>query len=76
MLRIDAEILRDSSLMRSLFELRSIIEVEAAGLAAVRRNRKHLAAIKSAMQALDSSEATDSSADADIEFHRAIVQAS
>ena len=74
-LRIDAEILRDSSLMSSLFELRSIIEVEAAGLAAVRRNRKDLAAIKTAMQALYSSEGPDSSADADIEFHRAIVQA-
>lgn len=74
-LRIDAEILRDGSLMSSLFELRSIIEVEAAGLAAVRRNRKDLAAIKTAMQALYSSEGPDSSADADIEFHRAIVQA-
>ena len=57
-LRIDAEILRDNSLMRSLFELRSIIEVEAAGLAAVRRSRSDLAAIKSAMLALDSSEAS------------------
>jgi DNA-binding FadR family transcriptional regulator len=74
-LRIDAEILRDNSLMRSLFELRSIIEVEAAGLAAVRRSRGDLAAIKSAMLALDSSEGVESSADADIEFHRAIVQA-
>ena len=74
-LRIDAEILRDSSLMSSLFELRSIIEVEAAGLAAARRNRKDLAAIKTAMLALYSSERSETSADADIEFHRAIVQA-
>ncbi len=74
-LRIDAEILRDESLMSSLFELRSIIEVEAAGLAAARRNRKDLAAIKTAMLALYNSEGSDSSADADIEFHRAIVQA-
>jgi GntR family transcriptional repressor for pyruvate dehydrogenase complex len=74
-LRIDAEILRDNSLMSSLFELRSIIEVEAAGLAAARRNRKDLTAIKTAMEALYSSEGSESSADADIEFHRAIVQA-
>ena len=74
-LRIDAEILRDESLMSSLFELRSIIEVEAAGLAAGRRNRKDLAAIKTAMLTLYNSEGSDSSADADIEFHRAIVQA-
>ena len=60
-LRIDAEILRDSSLMSSLFELRSIIEVEAAGLAAARRNRKDLAAIKTAMLALYSSERSETS---------------
>jgi GntR family transcriptional repressor for pyruvate dehydrogenase complex len=74
-LRIDAEILRDGTLMSSLFELRSIIEVEAAGLAAARRSRNDLAAIKTAVHALYSSEGSESSADADIEFHRAIVQA-
>ena len=75
-LRIDAEILRDRSLLRSLFELRAIIEVAAAGLAAARRNRKHLAAIKSALHTLNDSQGSDGSADADIEFHRAVVQAS
>jgi GntR family transcriptional regulator, transcriptional repressor for pyruvate dehydrogenase complex len=74
-LRIDAEILRDRSLMSSLFELRSIIEVEAAGLAAARRSRADLAAIKTALHALYSSEGSESSADADIAFHRAIVHA-
>ena len=33
-LRLDTEILRDRSLFANLFELRSILEVEAAGLAA------------------------------------------
>lgn len=74
-LRIDAEILRDKSLLRSLFELRAIIEVEAAGLAAARRSRKHLAAIKNALQTLYNSQGLDGAADADIEFHRAVVQA-
>ena len=74
-LRIDAEILRDQSLMGSLFELRSIIEVEAAGLAAARRSRADLAAIKSALDAFCSSEGSESATDADIEFHRAIVRA-
>ena len=73
-LRIDAEILRDRSLLSSLFELRAIIEVEAAGLAAARRTRKDLVEIKNALHALDS-ERFDSSVDADIDFHRAIVQA-
>jgi GntR family transcriptional regulator, transcriptional repressor for pyruvate dehydrogenase complex len=74
-LRIDAEILRDRSLMSSLFELRTIIEVEAAGLAAARRSRADLAAIKSAMEALYSNETSGSATEADIKFHRAIVRA-
>jgi GntR family transcriptional repressor for pyruvate dehydrogenase complex len=75
-LRIDAEILRDKSLFRSLFELRSILEVEAAGLAAARRTRKHLASINDALQMLYDSQDTPRSVDADLEFHRAIARAS
>ena len=74
-LRIDAEILSDRSLMGSLFELRAIIEVEAAGLAAARRNRNDLVTIKSALEALSRNEESYSSPDADIEFHMAVAQA-
>ena len=74
-LRIDAEILRDQSLMSSLFELRSIIEVEAAGLAAARRSRADLAAIKRALDAFYSGEGSESATNADVEFHRSIVRA-
>jgi GntR family transcriptional regulator, transcriptional repressor for pyruvate dehydrogenase complex len=48
-LRLDPEMLRDRSLFANLFELRSILEGEAASLAAARRGRKHLAAIKAAI---------------------------
>jgi DNA-binding FadR family transcriptional regulator len=75
-LRLDAEILRDRSLFANLFELRSILEVEAAGLAATRRGRKHLTAIAAALQRLYDSQRTPQSVDADLEFHRAIARAS
>ena len=75
-LRIDPEILRDKSLFTNLFELRAILEVEAAGLAATRRSPKHLTAIKDALQALYDSQGSGRSVDADLEFHRAIARAS
>jgi len=75
-LRLDAEILRDRSLFANLFELRSILEVEAAGLAAARRGRKHLTEIGAALQRLYDSQRTLQAVDADLEFHRAIARAS
>jgi GntR family transcriptional regulator, transcriptional repressor for pyruvate dehydrogenase complex len=75
-LRLDAEMLRDRSLFASLFELRSILEGEAASLAAARRGRKHLAAIRAALKRLDDSQGTPTSVEADLEFHRAIALAS
>ncbi len=75
-LRIDAEVLRDRSLFANLFELRAILEVEAAGLAASRRSRKHLTAISDALQALYDSQDSGLSVEADLEFHRAIARAS
>ena len=75
-LRLDTEILRDRSLFANLFELRSILEVEAAGLAAGRRGRKHLTAIGAALQGLYESQGTPQAVEADLEFHRAIARAS
>jgi GntR family transcriptional repressor for pyruvate dehydrogenase complex len=74
-LRIDTEIWRDTRLFSNLFELRSILEVEAAGLAAARRTRSQLAEIKKALQELRL-QALEYSVDADLEFHRAIARAS
>ena len=76
LLRIDTEILRDRSLFANLFELRAILEVEAAGLAAARRNRKHLGMIHDALQMLYDSQGSERSVDADLEFRRAIARAS
>jgi len=75
-LRLDVEILRDRSFFANLFELRSILEVEAAGLAAARRGRKHLTAIGAALQRVYNSQGTPQAVDADLEFHRAIARAS
>lgn len=75
-LRLDTEILRDRSLFANLFELRSILEVEAAGLAAGRRGRKHLTAIGVALQGLYESQGTPQAVEADLEFHRAVARAS
>jgi GntR family transcriptional regulator, transcriptional repressor for pyruvate dehydrogenase complex len=75
-LRLDKEILRDKSLFANLFELRSILEVEAAGLAAARRGRKHLTAIGAALRRLYDTQRTPQAVDADLEFHRAIARAS
>jgi GntR family transcriptional regulator, transcriptional repressor for pyruvate dehydrogenase complex len=75
-LRLDAEMLRDRSLFANLFELRSILEGEAASLAAARPGRKHLAAIKTALKRLRDSQGTPQSVEADLEFHRAIALAS
>jgi DNA-binding FadR family transcriptional regulator len=75
-LRLDAEMLRDRSLFANLFELRSILEVEAAGLAAARRSRKHLTAIGAALERLYNSQGTPKAVEADLEFHRAIARAS
>jgi GntR family transcriptional repressor for pyruvate dehydrogenase complex len=75
-LRLDAEMLRDRSLFANLFELRSILEGEAAGLAASRRGRKHLAAIETALQRLYDSQGMPQAVDADLEFHRTIALAS
>jgi DNA-binding FadR family transcriptional regulator len=75
-LRLDAEILRDRSLFADLFELRSILEVEAAGLAAARRGRKNLAAIHEALQQLYDSQGAPRAVEADLEFHRSIARAS
>jgi GntR family transcriptional repressor for pyruvate dehydrogenase complex len=75
-LRIDTEFLRNRALFANLFELRSILEVEAAGLAAARRSRKHLAMVSEALRKLHQSQDSAQSVDADIEFHRAIANAS
>jgi len=66
----------DHQLVRSLFELRLIIEPAAAGLAAVKRDRSHLKSMKEALTAMRRhSLATEAGRAADRQFHDAILRA-
>ena len=63
---------------RDLFELRRILEVEAAGAAAWRRTAAHIGMMRSAVEAMAASlEAGNARAyiDADVRFHLAIAEA-
>jgi len=70
--RIEHEELQNRERLSRLFELRGILEIEAAGLAAMRRSEDDLRAIDAAMRRLR--EDADST-DADLDFHRAVARA-
>ena len=80
---LDAEVLgwRYSNLpprefFRELFEIRRMIEPEAAGLAAERATDSEVAAIEAAFDAMASApRTTDTAIMADLSFHRAILSA-
>lgn len=75
-LRIDPDSLLDRSLFKSLFELRAMLEINTAGLAAERRDESATAAIALALKRLREVPGTDAaSVDADLDFHYAIAQA-
>lgn len=75
-IRIDAEELQQSGNLRSLFELRSALEIEAAGLAAKRGTEPQLARIKQALTKMTGTEKwSDAGIDADLDFHRAVAEA-
>lgn len=61
--------------VRDLFELRRMIEPEAAALAASRGTAEALAAIAAAMRAMENAPDIAESIRADLAFHRAILQA-
>ncbi len=66
----------DPQLVRSLFELRLIIEPAAAGMAAVKRDRSELKRMKEALAAMRRhSLATDLGRAADRQFHDTILRA-
>lgn len=67
----------DDTLLASLFELRKIVEPEAAALAAVRRTREHLDAMARALEGMAKhSLAVEAGRVADQEFHSALLSAS
>ena len=75
-LRIDRESLRDRSMFRNLFELRAMLEISSAGMAAERRDTRSIAALEAALKHLQEvGGADEASVDADLEFHCAIAEA-
>jgi GntR family transcriptional regulator, transcriptional repressor for pyruvate dehydrogenase complex len=75
-IRIDAEALSNAGNMEYLFELRRILEVESAMLAASRRTRADLVAIKAALDRMSGEERwEEGSIEADLAFHREIARA-
>jgi DNA-binding FadR family transcriptional regulator len=71
-LRIDDVGMHDLEEFQQLFELRGVLEIAAAGLAAERRTTKTLAGIATAFRHLQKN---TQSIDADLEFHRAVAAA-
>jgi GntR family transcriptional repressor for pyruvate dehydrogenase complex len=75
-LTIDYESLQRADTFRSLFELRGILEVQAAGLAAQRRVDEDLAAMEAALAAMRTVPyGSVAWLKSDIEFHRAVAEA-
>jgi DNA-binding FadR family transcriptional regulator len=75
-IRIDRQVLQQSGNIERLFELRSILETEAARLAATRRSAEQLSAIKAHLDRMGGEEKwEDGSIDADLAFHRGIARA-
>jgi DNA-binding FadR family transcriptional regulator len=74
---------RGPQLLGDYLECRRLLEIEAAGLAAERATRAHLVALSEALEAMTaaavqtaaSPSAEDRFHDADIAFHRAVIQA-
>lgn len=63
--------------LREIFELRLCLEVEGAGLAAIRRSQADLVALRHWLEEMDRTKlGQDIGVAADIEFHRAIAAAS
>ncbi len=75
-IRLDSEALKAEGSMERLFELRGILETEAAGLAATRRSTESLQKIEQALDRMRGEERREEgSIEADLEFHREIARA-
>lgn len=74
-IRLDSEALKADGSMERLFELRGILETEAAGLAAERRSIDTLHRVKQSLERMAGEERWEKgSIDADLEFHREIAR--
>lgn len=75
-LRIDTEALQQAKTFKALFELRGVLEVQAAAFAAERRSEGDLALMNDALQTMQNAPyGSVSWLEADVEFHKAITTA-
>jgi DNA-binding FadR family transcriptional regulator len=75
-LRFDAESLHDHAIFHNVFELRAILEIQTAGLAAERRTSGDLDALSAAFDRMKREmEGEEGGVDADLDFHRAVARA-
>ncbi len=75
-LRIEAASLEDVEAIRSLFELRAILEIEAAAQAAVRATPEQLVRIGDSLEQMRGAEKWgEGGVDADLAFHREVARA-
>lgn len=76
-IRIDDDALRNRDNVESLFELRGLLEIETAGLAAVRHTKKHLRAMERSVRQMRAAKHwSEEGVDADLDFHHAVARAS
>jgi DNA-binding FadR family transcriptional regulator len=76
-LRIDANVTSDRMVFRNVFELRAILEIKAAALAALRADDEQRARITEALDRMKTATNwRDDGVAADLEFHRCVAAAS
>jgi GntR family transcriptional regulator, transcriptional repressor for pyruvate dehydrogenase complex len=76
-LRIDADLMSDLVVFRNVFELRAILEIKAAALAALRADEDQRARITEALDRMKkASNWLDDGVTADLDFHRCVAAAS
>jgi GntR family transcriptional repressor for pyruvate dehydrogenase complex len=75
LLRIDAELMSDRLVFRNVFELRAILEIQAASLAARRADEAQIADIASALARMRTAESwAEGGVSADLDFHYAVAK--
>jgi GntR family transcriptional regulator, transcriptional repressor for pyruvate dehydrogenase complex len=76
-LRIDADLTTDRMVFRNVFELRAILEIKAAALAALRADDEQRARISEALNRMRTAESwLEDGVTADLDFHRCVAAAS
>jgi GntR family transcriptional regulator, transcriptional repressor for pyruvate dehydrogenase complex len=74
-LHVDPNVLNNRTLFAKVFEVRAMLEIRAAGLAAKRASPEQRAAITTALDRMLREWSGDVGVDADLEFHRAVALA-